>query len=171
MPSPYPAEKPTYSNVKPEAGLEANDAPPPEYTPYANPRQIMPDMVYTSPRATTNTHANANANANANAPITSQITSLNSTFASLPILQSSSNQTLIQKDISNLENAMAAVRMGECGGRCAAKRAGRQLVRDLWDVESERRGAMGRKAWKQEMKGEMKEVKRLVREEVRRGRW
>ena len=100
------------------------------------------------------------------APVSSQIHDINAEFAALPVLQSHARTPVIEQDIANLSNALASAKLGECGGRCAAKRAKKQLVRDLWEAERAKFTAMSRDDRKI-VKAQLKGVKRTLKAELK----
>ena len=100
------------------------------------------------------------------APVSSQIHDINADFAALPVLQSHARTPVIEQDIVNPSNAMASAKLGECGGRCAAKRAKKQLVRDLWEAERAKFTAMSRNDRKM-VKAQLKGVKKTLKAELK----
>jgi hypothetical protein len=88
-------------------------------------------------------------------------------FAAFPVLQ---NPTpAVSGDLSRLGHALASMQLGERGSKCAAKRARKQLVRDLWAAEELKRGGRcGMSCGERKMvKAQMKAVKGAIREEIR----
>jgi hypothetical protein len=88
-------------------------------------------------------------------------------FAAFPILQ---NPTpAVSGDLSRLGNALASMQFGERGSKCAAKRARKQLVRDLWAAEELKRGGRCSMSCgeRKMVKAQMKAVKGAIREEIR----
>lgn len=143
LPPVYPndAKVPLISEKEIEAGLNRVEEPP-AYTPRDSPRS---DVAV---------------------PVSSQIHDINANFAALPILQSHARTPVIEQDIVNLSNAMASAKLGECGGRCAAKRAKKQLVRDLWEAERVKFTTMSRDD-KKMVKAQLKGVKRTLKAELK----
>ena len=143
LPPVYPndAKVPVASEKKIEAGVDSVEEPP-AYTPHDSPRSGVA------------------------VPVSSQIHDVNANFAALPILQSHARTPVIEQDIANLSNAMTSAKLRECGGRCAAKRAKKQLVRDLWDAERSKFGGM---SWedKKMVKAQLKGVKRTLKAELK----
>ncbi len=118
--------------------------------------------------------------------VVAQVNELNADFSSLPLLQT--HNSVIDRDLAELSSALTSIKMGDSGARFAAKRAGKQLVRDIWEMEQERirerreahemargggccgkgRGPGGMSRDERKMiKEQMKEVKKLVKEEVK----
>lgn len=93
------------------------------------------------------------------------------TFTTLPILRSPTIQLSpnISADITHLSSALKSLQLGERGAKCAAKRAGRQLARDLWEVEVMKLGGQrGMSCAERRMvRAQIREVKGAVRGEIR----
>ena len=75
----------------------------------------------------------------------------------------------IERDLVELRVAIVSYRDGESGAKCRAKRAGKQLVRDLWAVEEVKRGGYSKMSWgeKKEVKARVKALKHAVKAEIR----
>ena len=138
--------------------------------PITNEKEVEPDLdgveeppPYTPPD---NAQAGAAPSAHAQPPISTQIYDVNANFAALPILQSHPRTPAIERDVADLSNAIASAKLGECGGRCATKRAKKQLVRDLWETERTKFRAMNR-ADKKMVKARFKAVKRTLKAELK----
>ena len=177
LPPVYPeaGNVPKYNEKELAASMDRIDEPP-AYTPHASPREAnvavpaQPPAPYgvsipAQPPAPSQPHAPYGRSVPAQPPVSSQIRDVNTSFAALPILQQNQTQAVSQ-DITNLNNAIASMSLGERGSRCAAKRAKKQLVRDLWDAEKTRYGAMGC-AERKELKAQIKGVKHALRAEIR----
>lgn len=129
---------------------------PPAYTPRAAPPNNGNNTTYDSPLP-----PQAQAQHLAQHP----------TFTTLPILQTPALQLSpnISADITHLSSALKSLQLGERGARCAAKRAGKQLARDLWEVEMMKRGGQRHMscAEKKMVRAQIREVKGAVRGEIR----
>ena len=94
-------------------------------------------------------------------------------FTQLPIIARHANNPTIALDIANLSQAIADIRAKRWCGRRKAKRARRQLLRDLWTVEEMKYGTCWKMSCdeKKTVHREMKLVRETTKEEIKRAWW
>jgi hypothetical protein len=158
-PPQYPSDKPIYIEREKEIETSLDQVgEPPAYTPRASPAD--------------NQHMGLPQIPPAHVPVSSKVQDLNADFSALPILQSRTSAVI--QDIEILSHAMASIKMGDHKSKHDAKRATKQLLRDVWAQEEVRQagrgtGCRGRMSCeeKKRLKAQLKGLKYMVKEEVR----